>query len=317
MNFFSKIKDKITKTSQAVSQKVDMVFASFHEIDDDMLDDLEDALIMSDLGPVVAKNCRDELLKRGKLERIQNAEDLKDLLCRILQEMMCEDEIIDISTTPTIIMVIGVNGVGKTTTIGKLATRYVNEGKKVLLCAGDTFRAAAAEQLTIWAERANCDIVKHSEGADPASVVYDAIASAKAKKSDVVIIDTAGRLHNKQNLMSELEKISRILQKNLVDCKKETLLALDATTGQNAVNQAREFQKITDLTGIILTKLDGTAKGGIVIPISAELKIPVKLVGIGEAKEDLINFQKDDFVRAIFDSMDIDGEEDIVENEEE
>ncbi|MFI3226671.1 MAG: signal recognition particle-docking protein FtsY [Clostridia bacterium] len=300
MSFFSKIKEKITKTSQAVTQKVDAVFASFHEIDDDMLDELEEALIMSDLGPVVASNCRNELEKRAKLQRIETSEDLKALLCEILSEMMCADESIELETTPTIVMVIGVNGVGKTTTIGKLATRYVNEGKKVMLCAADTFRAAAAEQLTIWAERANCDIVKHGEGADPAAVVYDAIASAKAKKADVIIIDTAGRLHNKQNLMQELEKMSRIIATNLVDCKKETLLALDATTGQNAVNQAREFQKVTNLTGIILTKLDGTAKGGIIIPISAELGIPVKLVGIGEAKEDLIDFYKDDFVKAIF-----------------
>ncbi|MFI3114930.1 MAG: signal recognition particle-docking protein FtsY [Clostridia bacterium] len=300
MSFFSKIKEKITKTSKSINEKVDMVFASFHEIDDEMLDELEEALIMSDLGPVVAQECRNTLEKRAKLERIENAEDLKALLCRILQEMMCEDEEIEFSKKPTIIMVIGVNGVGKTTTIGKLATKYVSEGKKVLLCAADTFRAAAADQLTIWAERANCDIVKHSEGADPSAVVYDAIASAKAKDSDVIIIDTAGRLHNKQNLMAELEKMSRIIATNLLDCKKETLLALDATTGQNAVSQATEFQKVTNLTGIILTKLDGTAKGGIVIPISAQLKIPVKFIGIGEGKDDLINFNKEDFVRAIF-----------------
>lgn len=300
MGFFGKIKEKISKTTKAVNEKVDAVFASFHEIDDEMLDELEEALIMSDLGPVVASNCKIELERRAKLERIETAEDLKKLLCKILQEMMCEDEIIDLSTTPTIVMVIGVNGVGKTTTIGKLATRYVSEGKKVVLCAADTFRAAAADQLTIWAQRANCDIVKHAEGADPSAVVYDAIASAKAKKADVIIIDTAGRLHNKQNLMSELAKMARIIETNLVDCKKETLLALDATTGQNAVNQAREFQKVTNLTGIILTKLDGTAKGGIVIPISAELKIPVKLIGIGEGKDDLVDFSKEEFVEAIF-----------------
>ena len=300
MSFFSRIKEKITKTSQAVQGKVDEVFASFHEISDEMLDELEEALILSDLGPVVASKCRIELEKKAKLKRIETSEQLKALLCEILEEMMCPDESIEISTTPTIIMVIGVNGVGKTTTIGKLGARYVSEGKKVLLCAADTFRAAAADQLTIWSERAGCDIVKHYEGSDPAAVVYDAIASAKAKKTDVIIIDTAGRLHNKQHLMGELEKISRIISTNLVDCKKETLLALDATTGQNAVNQAKEFQKVTELTGIILTKLDGTAKGGIVIPISAELKIPVKFVGIGEAKDDLIDFNKQDFVKAIF-----------------
>ncbi len=300
MGFFDKIKDKITKTTQAVTDKVDAIFSTFHEIDDDMLDELEEALILSDLGPYVAANCRKELEKRAKLKRVENAEQLKAVLKEILVEMMVENQPIVCETKPSIILVIGVNGVGKTTTIGKLATKYVSEGKKVLLCAGDTFRAAASEQLTIWAERAECDIVKHYEGSDPAAVVYDAIASAKAKNSDIIIVDTAGRLHNKSNLMAELEKISKIIKNNLVDCSKETLLALDATTGQNAVNQAKEFSKISEITGIILTKLDGTAKGGIVIPISSELKIPVKLVGIGEQKDDLIEFDKVDFVDALF-----------------
>lgn len=300
MSFFNKIKEKITKTTQAVNEKVDMVFASFHELDDDMLDELEDALIMSDLGPVVAANCRKELEKRAKLDRVETAEQLKTVLREVLADMMIDNEGIDVSISPTVILVIGVNGVGKTTTIGKLATRYVEEGKKVLLCAADTFRAAAADQLTIWSERAGCEIVKHYEGSDPAAVVYDAISASKARNSDVIIIDTAGRLHNKQNLMKELEKIGRIIDTNLKNANREVLLALDATTGQNAVNQAREFSKVTNLTGIILTKLDGTAKGGIVVPISAELKIPVKFVGIGEGKEDLIDFEKEGFLEALF-----------------
>ena len=300
MGFFNKIKDKISKTTEAVNQKVDMVFASFHEISDELLDDLEDALIMSDLGPHVAMKCREELSKRGKLKRVETAEELKAILKEVLSDMMVENEGIDTSTTPTVVLVIGVNGVGKTTSIGKLATKYQNEGKKVLLCAADTFRAAAADQLTIWAERAGCEIVKHYEGSDPAAVVYDGIAAAKARNSDIIIIDTAGRLHNKQNLMKELEKIGRIIDTNLKEANREVLLALDATTGQNAVSQAREFAKVTNITGIILTKLDGTAKGGIVIPISGELKIPVKFVGIGEGKDDLIDFDKQDFLDALF-----------------
>lgn len=300
MSFFNKIKDKISKTTNAVNQKIDTVFASFHEISDVLLDNLEDALIMSDLGPQIASECRDELERRGKLERVETAGQLKRILKEVLSDMMVENEGIDTSITPTVILVIGVNGVGKTTTIGKLATRYQSEGKKVLLCAADTFRAAASEQLTIWADRAGCEIVKHYEGSEPAAVVYDAISAAKARNSDIIIIDTAGRLHNKQNLMKELEKIGRIIDTNLSDANREVLLALDATTGQNAVSQAREFSKVTNVTGIILTKLDGTAKGGIVIPISAELKIPVKFVGIGEGKDDLIDFEKQGFLDALF-----------------
>lgn len=300
MSFFNKIKDKISRTSQNVNQRIDEAFASFHEIDDDMLDELEDALILSDLGPVVALKCREELERKSKLARIETIEQMKEILCEILSDMMVENDGINIDQTPAIIMVIGVNGVGKTTSIGKLAARYVADGKKVVLCAADTFRAAAADQLTIWAERAGCDIVKHGEGADPAAVVYDAIASAKAKNADVIIIDTAGRLHNKQNLMNELEKIAKIVENNLVNASKEMLLALDATTGQNAVNQAREFKKVAPISGIILTKMDGTAKGGIIIPIASELQIPVKLIGIGEQKEDLIDFEKDGFIKALF-----------------
>lgn len=300
MGFFNKIKDKITKTSQALNDKVDTVFSSFHKLDDNMLDELEEALILSDIGPVTAMNVREELSKRAKKKSVETAEELKATLSEVLMDLMCEDTGINIENTPAVILVIGVNGVGKTTTIGKLATRFVNEGKKVLLCAGDTFRAAAAEQLTIWSERAECEIVKKEEGADPASVVFDATKKANASNVDVLIIDTAGRLHNKQNLMNELEKINRIIEKYMPNSSRETLLALDATTGQNAVNQASEFSKVTDITGIILTKLDGTAKGGIVIPISSELKIPVKFVGVGEGKEDLIDFKKDEFIKAIF-----------------
>lgn len=299
MGFFNKIREKITKTTQSVNDKVDYVFASFHKLDDEMLDELEDALIMSDLGPVASANARTELEKRAKLASAQTPEELKSILADVLRDQMCDDEPI-LTDSKTIILVIGVNGVGKTTSIGKLATRLSSEGKKVLLCAGDTFRAAASEQLTIWSERANCDIVKKGEGADPASVVYDATEKANAKDYDVLIIDTAGRLHNKQNLMNELAKMNKIIENNLPNWARETLLVLDATTGQNAVSQATEFSKVSKLSGIVLTKLDGTAKGGIVIPISANLKIPVKLIGIGEGKEDLIDFNKQDFINAIF-----------------
>lgn len=298
MSIFNKIREKITKTSQAVNDKVDGVFANFHKLDDELLDELEEALILSDLGPATSLKCRLELEKRAKLLKATTGEELKKLLSEVLFDFMCDDKPIDTQNTPVVILVIGVNGVGKTTTIGKLATRYTSQGKNVVLCAGDTFRAAASEQLTIWAERSGATIVKKEEGSDPASVVYDAID--KAKNADILIIDTAGRLHNKQNLMAELEKINRILEKNLPNSSRETLLALDATTGQNAVSQATEFSKVSKLTGIILTKLDGTAKGGIIIPISSELKIPVKLVGVGEGKDDLMDFNKTDFINAIF-----------------
>ena len=240
-----------------------------------------------------------EVEKRAKLRKTTTAAELRDLLREVLTDNMLDNQPLDVSGKPAVILVIGVNGVGKTTSIGKLAARYVSEGKKVMLSAADTFRAAAADQLEIWAKRAGADIVRHGEGADPAAVVFDSISAAKARGSDVIIVDTAGRLHNKANLMNELAKIDRVISRELPDASRETLLVLDATTGQNAVHQAEEFNKAAELTGIILTKLDGTAKGGIVIAISAGLGVPVKLVGVGEGIDDLIDFDRAAFLEAI------------------
>ena len=256
-------------------------------------------MILADLGAVTASNAVEELRDRAKHQRINTREELRDALCDILSGMMQEDTGLDISKEPAVILVIGVNGVGKTTTIGKLAASYVAQGKRVMLAAADTFRAAAADQLTIWAERSGADIVRHGEGADPAAVVFDSIAAAKARGCDIIIVDTAGRLHNKANLMNELNKIDRVITRELPDSSRETLLVLDATTGQNAVSQAEQFNKAAKLTGIVLTKLDGTAKGGIVVAISAGLGVPVKYVGVGEGIDDLMPFEKQAFVQAL------------------
>lgn len=299
MGLFDKIKQGLQKTSDAVNRSLDNVFAAFVKIDADLLEELEEALILSDVGAETSAKIVAEVEKRAKLQKITTAPELRDLLREVLTDNMLDNQPLDVSGKPAVILVIGVNGVGKTTSIGKLAARYVSEGKKVMLSAADTFRAAAADQLEIWAKRAGADIVRHGEGADPAAVVFDSISAAKARGSDIIIVDTAGRLHNKANLMNELAKIDRVISRELPDASRETLLVLDATTGQNAVHQAEEFNKAAHLTGIILTKLDGTAKGGIVITISAGLGVPVKLVGVGEGIDDLIDFDRASFLEAL------------------
>lgn len=316
MGFFDKIKQGLKKTSDAVNHSLDSVFAAFVKVDDDLLEQLEEALILSDVGASTAAKIVAEVEKRAKLRKTTTADELRDLLREVLTDNMLDNQPLNTDGKPAVILVIGVNGVGKTTSIGKLAARYVNEGKKVMLSAADTFRAAAADQLEIWAKRAGADIVRHGEGADPAAVVFDSISAAKARGSDIIIVDTAGRLHNKANLMNELAKIDRVISRELPDASRETLLVLDATTGQNAVHQAEEFNKAAELTGIILTKLDGTAKGGIVIAISAGLGVPVKLVGVGEGIDDLIDFDRAAFLEAILPPVHENAENDEEQTEE-
>ena len=316
MGFFDKIKQGLKKTSDAVNHSLDSVFAAFVKVDDDLLEELEEALILSDVGASTAAKIVAEVEKRAKLRKTTTADELRDLLREVLTDNMLDNQSLNTDGKPAVILVIGVNGVGKTTSIGKLAARYVNEGKKVMLSAADTFRAAAADQLEIWAKRASADIVRHGEGADPAAVVFDSISAAKARGSDIIIVDTAGRLHNKANLMNELAKIDRVISRELPDASRETLLVLDATTGQNAVHQAEEFNKAAELTGIILTKLDGTAKGGIVIAISAGLGVPVKLVGVGEGIDDLIDFDRAAFLEAILPPVHKNAENDEEQTEE-
>ena len=316
MGFFDKIKQGLKKTSDAVNHSLDSVFAAFVKVDDDLLEELEEALILSDVGASTAAKIVAEVEKRAKLRKTTTADELRDLLREVLTDNMLDNQPLNTDGKPAVILVIGVNGVGKTTSIGKLAARYVNEGKKVMLSAADTFRAAAADQLEIWAKRAGADIVRHGEGAAPAAVVFDSISAAKARGSDSIIVDTAGRLHNKANLMNELAKIDRVISRELPDASRETLLVLDATTGQNAVHQAEEFNKAAELTGIILTKLDGTAKGGIVIAISAGLGVPVKLVGVGEGIDDLIDFDRAAFLEAILPPVHENAENDEEQTEE-
>ena len=316
MGFFDKIKQGLKKTSDAVNHSLDSVFAAFVKVDDDLLEELEEALILSDVGASTAAKIVAEVEKRAKLRKTTTADELRDLLREVLTDNMLDNQPLNTDGKPAVILVIGVNGVGKTTSIGKLAARSVNEGKKVMLSAADTFRAAAADQLEIWAKRAGADIVRHGEGADPAAVVFDSISAAKARGSDIIIVDTAGRLHNKTNLMNELAKIDRVISRELPDASRETLLVLDATTGQNAVHQAEEFNKAAELTGIFLTKLDGTAKGGIVIAISAGLGVPVKLVGVGEGIDDLIDFDRAAFLEAILPPVHENTENDEEQTEE-
>ncbi len=300
MGFFDKIKAGLTKTRDALGATLSGVFTGFSEIDDDFYDELEESLILADLGVETALKATDALRKAVKEQKLKTPDEAKTALKAILVDMLQVGAAeLDLSAKPAVILVIGVNGVGKTTTIGKIATQLVSQGKNVLLVAGDTFRAAAADQLEIWAERAGASIVRQSEGADPASVVYDGIQSAKAKKADVVIVDTAGRLHNKQNLMNELGKISRIVARELPESSKEVLLVLDGTTGQNGLIQAKQFKEIAGVTAVALTKLDGTAKGGIVIAVADVLQIPVKFIGVGEQADDLMPFEAEAFVEAL------------------
>ena len=300
MGFFDKIKSGMAKTRSALSNTLGSVFSGFSQIDDDFYDELEECLILADLGVETATKATDRLRKTVKEQHLKTTEEAKSVLKDILVEMLnVGDTALNLSTTPSVVLVIGVNGVGKTTTIGKIANGLVEQGKKVLLVAGDTFRAAAADQLEVWANRTGADIVRQHEGADPASVVYDGIQAAKARKSEVILIDTAGRLHNKQNLMNELNKISRIVERELPGAAREVLLVLDGTTGQNGLIQAKQFKEIAGVTAIALTKLDGTAKGGIVIAVADALQIPVKFIGVGEQADDLMPFEARNFVEAL------------------
>ena len=300
MGFFDKIKEGLKKTRDSITGQIDSMLNSFTKIDEELFEELEELLIMGDVGAATSAKICEELRVRVKKNGVTDPAEVRGLLQGIVSEMLSGGEELRLTTKPSVILIIGVNGVGKTTTIGKLAAKLSREGKKVILGAADTFRTAAIDQLQVWADRADVPMVKHAEGSDPAAVVFDTIAAAKARGMDVVICDTAGRLHNKKHLMDELSKISRIIDRELPDCDKEVLLVLDATTGQNAVNQAREFQNAAGLTGIVLTKLDGTARGGVVLPIRQELHLPVKLIGLGEKIDDLQPFEADEFAAALF-----------------
>ena len=300
MGLFSKIKEGLKKTRKAVMGQIESMLKSFTKIDEDLFEELEELLVMGDVGVPTAQKICSELRQRVKKEGITDPKEINRLLEEVITEMLSGGEELDVSTSPSIILVIGVNGVGKTTTIGKLANNLRLQGKRVLLAAADTFRAAAIDQLDIWAQRSGCEIIKQMEGSDPAAVIFDAIAAAKARGADVIICDTAGRLHNKKHLMDELAKINRVIDRELPDAAKEKLLVLDATTGQNAVNQAEQFRQATGITGIVLTKLDGTAKGGVVLAIKDGLGIPVKYIGVGEQIDDLQPFNAEDFARALF-----------------
>ena len=301
VSLFNRLKSGLTKAKQGITDKIDAVLNSYTTIDEDLLEELEEILITADVGVnttmEMIDNLRDAIKSKGLTNPLEVRDELKTLIENMLGE---EDSKLNIEPGPSIILMVGVNGVGKTTTIGKLANRYTKEGKKVLLAAGDTFRAAAIEQLEVWANRSNVDIIKHQEGADPGAVIFDAVKAAKARKVDVLICDTAGRLHNKTNLMNELGKVFKIVDREYPEAKKEVLLVVDATTGQNAVSQAKTFKEVADITGIVLTKLDGTAKGGVVLAVKSEVDVPVKLIGVGEKVEDLQDFESKAFTEALF-----------------
>lgn len=301
VGLFDKLKQGLTKAKQGITDKIDEVLKSYTKVDEELLEELEEILITADVGVNTTMDIIDKLRDKIKEKGITNPMDVRDELKSIVEDILCsENSQLDTDHSPTIILMVGVNGVGKTTTIGKLAYKYKKEGKKVLLAAGDTFRAAAAEQLEIWAKRSNVDIIKHQEGADPGAVVFDAIKAAKARNTDLLICDTAGRLHNKANLMNELGKVFKIVDREFPEAKKEVLLVVDATTGQNAVVQAKTFKEVANITGIVLTKLDGTAKGGVVLAVKSEVDVPVKLIGVGEKVEDLQNFDAKLFSEALF-----------------
>ena len=299
---FKRLKEGLSKTKKGITEKVDLVLSSYRKIDEELFDDLEEVLIMADIGVETTLNIIESVKQQVKLKKITEVSDIKGLLKDEMKAVLLEagDNSLNLEPSPAIVLVVGVNGAGKTTTIGKLSSRLKNEGKEVLIVAGDTFRAAAIEQLEEWSNRSGVDIIAHQEGSDAAAVIFDGIQAAKARKTDVLICDTAGRLHNKKNLMNELNKIFKIVDREYPEARKEVLLVVDATTGQNAVLQAKTFKEVCDITGVVLTKLDGTAKGGVVIGLQSEIQVPVKLVGVGEQMDDLQDFDADDFVNAIF-----------------
>ena len=299
MGFFDRLKEGLKKTKNSLFKQVDNLFKSFVKVDEDMLEEL---LIMADVGVTSTEAIIESLRERIKDDRITDPEDCRTALQKILVDMIGEAEPLRLDTAPSVILVIGVNGVGKTTSIAKIANRLKAQNKRVVLAAADTFRAAAIDQLQVWADRVGVELIKHTEGSDPAAVVFDAVSAAKKREADVLIVDTAGRLHNKKNLMDELAKINRVIERELPGASRETMLVLDATTGQNAVNQAKEFKNAADITGLILTKLDGTAKGGIVFSIKKELDIPVKFIGVGEGMDDMQEFNAAEFVDALFEA---------------
>ena len=300
MGFFDKLRQGLAKTKNAIVGRIDAIVKSFRKVDEELFEELEELLISADIGVSTTEELLDELRDAVKEKNIKDSEGVKAELLSMLRRMIGDHEPLNLSTKPSVILVIGVNGVGKTTSIGKIAADLKSKGKRVVVAAADTFRAAAAEQLTVWCERAGVDIIKQGAGADPAAVVFDAISAAKSRGADVLIIDTAGRLHNKKNLMDELAKIDRVIGRELPEAAKETLLVLDATTGQNAVHQAKEFKEASKITGLVLTKLDGTAKGGIVLSIRKELGIPVKFIGVGEKIDDMKPFDANEFAGALF-----------------
>lgn len=311
MGIFSKFSKGLRKTRESMTQQMDQVIESHDTINDDFFEELEETLIMGDVGIATATKIIGDLKRRIENDRVRDPKQVRELMKDIVSGIVWGGSFLKLRTKPSIILVIGVNGVGKTTTIGKLSARFRNQGKKVVLGAADTFRAAAIEQLEVWAERAQVDLIKHAEGSDPASVVYDTIAAGKARGADIIICDTAGRLHNKKNLMEELNKISRVIERELPDASKEVLLVLDATTGQNAVNQAKEFKEAAGITGIVLTKLDGTARGGVILAINNELDVPVKFVGVGEQLDDLQPFDADAFASGLFDASVPDNDKEV------